>query len=121
NSRRPIQVDSANPEYTSLAAMPKYLTDAVLSSEDPEFNYNNGIDESAIETSVLENLKQHRFRQGGSTITMQLVKNVFLTHQKTIDRKLEEFFLVWLLENMHITSKNRILEVYMNIIEWGPD
>ena len=121
NSRRPIQVDSANPSYTSLSAMPKYLTDAVVSSEDPEFYYNKGIDESAIETSVLENLKQHRFRQGGSTITMQLVKNVFLTHQKTIDRKLEEFFLVWLLENTHIARKNRILEVYLNIIEWGPD
>ena len=120
NSTRPIMVDSANPLYTPLTAMPKYLTDAVVNSEDPQFFYNRGIDVNAIEVSVLENLKLHRFRQGGSTITMQLVKNVFLTHQKTIDRKLEEFFLVWLLENMHITSKNRILEVYMNIIEWGP-
>ncbi len=121
NSRRPIQVDSANPEYASLSSLPKHLVDAVVNSEDPNFYYNRGVEPDAIEVSVLQNLKQGRFRQGGSTITMQLVKNVFLTHQKTIDRKLEEFFLVWLLENMHITSKNRILEVYLNIIEWGPD
>jgi hypothetical protein len=121
NSRRPIVVGPENPMYTPLETIHKQLVDAVVSSEDPNFYGHRGIEPSAIETSFLRNLQKGSFRQGGSTITMQLMKNVFLTHKKTIDRKLEEFFLVWLLENCHVTSKNRILEVYLNIIEWGPD
>jgi hypothetical protein len=121
NSRRPILVGPPNPAYTPLASIHKELVDAVVSSEDPNFYGHHGIELSAIESSFLRNLQKGSFRQGGSTITMQLVKNVFLTHKKTIDRKLEEFFLVWLLENTHVTTKSKILEVYLNIIEWGPD
>jgi hypothetical protein len=121
NSRRPIIVGPENPDYAPLTSIQKELVDAVVSSEDPNFYGHKGIETSAIESSFLRNLQNGSFRQGGSTITMQLVKNVFLTHKKTIDRKLEEFFLVWILENTHVTSKSRILEVYLNIIEWGPD
>jgi membrane peptidoglycan carboxypeptidase len=52
---------------------------------------------------------------------MQLIKNVFLTREKTLSRKLEEILLVYILENNHISSKERMLEVYFNIIEWGPN
>jgi membrane peptidoglycan carboxypeptidase len=52
---------------------------------------------------------------------MQLMKNVFLTREKTMARKLEEILLVYILENNNISSKNRMFEVYLNIIEWGPD
>ena len=52
---------------------------------------------------------------------MQLVKNVFLTREKTLSRKLEEIVLVYILENNRIASKERMLEVYFNIIEWGPN
>jgi hypothetical protein len=121
NSRRPILVDSTNSSFTPMRRIPRQLIDAVVSSEDPNFFSHHGIEPDAIEASFLKNMQNGSFRQGGSTISMQLVKNVFLTHKKTIDRKLEEFFLVWLLENMHIASKNRMLEVYLNIIEWGPD
>jgi membrane peptidoglycan carboxypeptidase len=51
---------------------------------------------------------------------MQLIKNVFLTREKTVSRKLEEILLVYILENNRIASKERMLEVYFNIIEWGP-
>ena len=59
--------------------------------------------------------------RGASTLSMQLVKNVFLNPDKTIARKLEEILIVWLIENNRLTSKSRMFEVYMNIIEWGPD
>jgi membrane peptidoglycan carboxypeptidase len=52
---------------------------------------------------------------------MQLIKNVFLTREKTVSRKLEEILLVYILENNRIVSKERMLEVYFNIIEWGPN
>jgi membrane peptidoglycan carboxypeptidase len=52
---------------------------------------------------------------------MQLVKNVYLSRQKTIARKLEEILIVWLIENNHLTSKRRMFEVYLNIIEWAPN
>ena len=64
--------------------------------------------------------KEKRFKRGGSTISMQLVKNVFLTRNKTIARKLEEALIVWMIEHNRLVSKDRMLEVYLNIIEWGP-
>jgi membrane peptidoglycan carboxypeptidase len=51
---------------------------------------------------------------------MQLVKNVFLTRNKTIGRKLEELLIVWIIENNHLAGKDRMFEVYLNVIEWGP-
>jgi membrane peptidoglycan carboxypeptidase len=67
------------------------------------------------------NLKKGDFVRGGSTISMQMVKNVFLTRQKTIGRKIEEALIVWLIENQSISTKQRMYEVYLNIIEWGPN
>jgi membrane peptidoglycan carboxypeptidase len=52
---------------------------------------------------------------------MQLVKNVFLTREKTISRKLQEAFVVWLIENQRLVSKERMFEIYLNVIEWGPN
>jgi membrane peptidoglycan carboxypeptidase len=69
---------------------------------------------------MILNIKERRFARGGSTITMQLVKNVFLNRNKTIARKMEEILLVWLIENQQLCSKERMFEVYLNIIELGP-
>jgi membrane peptidoglycan carboxypeptidase len=66
------------------------------------------------------NIKEKRFARGGSTITMQLVKNVFLTRNKTLARKIEEALIVWLIETKNLVPKQRMYEVYLNIIEWGP-
>src|SRR5690606_25216548 len=67
------------------------------------------------------NYKTREFERGGSTISMQLVKNVFLDREKTVARKLEELMIVWLIEHERLVSKRRMFEVYLNVIEWGPD
>ncbi|MDB5002830.1 MAG: penicillin-binding protein [Mucilaginibacter sp.] len=109
-----------NPNYTPLEAISPYLRNAVMTAEDPTFYKNHGFVEKAIRQSIVTDIKDHKFKRGGSTISMQLVKNLFLTRKKTLSRKIEEILIVWMLENNHIMTKDRILEVYFNIIEWGP-
>jgi membrane peptidoglycan carboxypeptidase len=92
----------------------------VLNSEDPSFYQHRGFIPDAFRESIIQNIKERRFARGGSTITMQLVKNVFLNRNKTISRKLEEILLVWLIENQDLCPKERMFEVYLNIIELGP-
>ena len=118
---RSIFIGSANPLYTPLDLISGNLKNAVLSSEDPGFMTHNGFVESAFRESIATNVKEGRFARGGSTISMQLVKNLFLSRNKTISRKLEEALIVWLIEQNRLVSKERMLEVYLNIIEWGPD
>ena len=76
--------------------------------------------EKAFVKSAIQNIKERRFARGGSTISMQLVKNVFLTRKKTVARKAEETLIVWIIENTRLATKERMFEVYLNIIEWGP-
>ncbi|WP_428223708.1 transglycosylase domain-containing protein [Flavobacterium sp.] len=119
--QRAVWVGNANPNYTPLDSIPSYLKDAVLTSEDPSFMRHRGFISEAFKQSITKNIRTKRFARGASTISMQLVKNVFLTREKTLSRKLEEILLVYILENNRIASKQRMLEVYFNIIEWGPD
>jgi len=113
-------VGPENPDFVSLNEVSTYLQYSVLTGEDGGFFYHRGFSEDAFRESIAANLKEHRFARGGSTLTMQLVKNVFLSHQKTISRKVEEALIVWMIENLHLVSKERMFEVYLNIIEWGP-
>jgi hypothetical protein len=119
--QRPILVGSGNPNYTPLNNISPYLRHAVLTSEDPSFFSHKGFISDAFKQSIIKNIKTKKFTRGASTISMQLVKNVFLTREKTLSRKLEEILLVYVLENQRISSKSRMLEVYFNIIEWGPN
>ncbi|MES2558477.1 MAG: biosynthetic peptidoglycan transglycosylase [Bacteroidota bacterium] len=119
--QRPILVSTANPNYTRLDQLSPYLRKCVLTTEDPSFFYHRGFIDEAFRQSIIKNIRQRKFARGASTISMQLVKNVFLTREKTISRKLEEILLVYILENNRISSKERMLEVYFNIIEWGPN
>ncbi|MET0759293.1 MAG: transglycosylase domain-containing protein [Flavobacterium sp.] len=119
--QRPILVGPANPNYTPLDQISPYLRKAVLTTEDPSFFSHKGFINEAFKQSIVKNIKTKKFSRGASTISMQLVKNVFLTREKTLSRKLEEILLVYILENNRITSKERMLEVYFNIIEWGPN
>lgn len=119
--QRPILVGSGNWNYTPLDQMSPYLQKCVLTSEDPSFMTHRGFINEAFKESITKNIKTKKFSRGASTISMQLVKNVFLTREKTLSRKLEEILLVYILENNHISSKQRMLEVYFNIIEWGPN
>ncbi len=108
-----------NPNYTPLNDISPNLRNAVMTAEDPSFYTNHGFEEKSIRKSIATNIKQKKFKRGGSTISMQLVKNAFLNRQKTLARKAEEILIVWMIENNNIMSKNRMLEVYFNIIEWG--
>lgn len=119
--QRPVFVGASNPYFTPLDQISPYLQKCVLTSEDPSFMSHRGFINEAFKQSIVKNIRTKKFARGASTISMQLVKNVFLTREKTLSRKLEEILLVYIIEGNRITSKQRMLEVYFNIIEWGPD
>jgi hypothetical protein len=116
---RNITIGPSNPNFTPLSQISSHFKNALLTSEDPSFFTHKGFVEESIRKSIAINFKEKRFVRGGSTISMQLVKNVFLSRQKTLARKAEEILIVWLIENNRLISKNRMLEVYFNIIEMG--
>ena len=115
-----FEVGDSNPDFRSLEAISPYLKSAVLFAEDGFFYSHNGFVDDALRTSMIKNINEKRFARGGSTISMQLIKNLYLSRDKTITRKLEEALIVWLIENNRLVSKNRMFEIYLNIIEWGP-
>jgi len=117
---RSFAVGPSNPDYTTMDQVSPYFRNAVLTSEDGSFFFHNGFNEEAFRKSIAANYRAGKFVRGGSTITMQLVKNVFLTRKKTVARKAEEALIVWLIESGRLISKERMLEVYFNIIELGP-
>ena len=116
---RDITIGPSNPNYTPLSQISSNFKNALLTSEDPSFFSHKGFVEESIRKSFVINFKEKRFVRGGSTISMQLVKNVFLSRNKTLARKAEEILIVWLIENNRLISKQRMLEVYFNIIEMG--
>ena len=103
--------------WVPLSRVSRHLVHAVLSSEDQNFFGHQGVDWDAIEKSVQEDRKKWSFARGGSTITQQLAKNLFFTTHKSPVRKLRELLVAhWLEEDL---GKRRILELYLNVIEWG--
>lgn len=94
-----------------------YLVKAVLIAEDDKFWRHDGFDFQAIERAVERALKEKRFRFGGSTISQQLAKNLYLSPSRSPSRKLKEAILTWRLERA--LTKKRILELYLNVAEWG--
>jgi hypothetical protein len=118
---RSFLVGPENPSFVPLPNISPYLQNCVLTSEDPSFFNHGGFVEESFKQSIATNFRKGRFVRGGSTISMQLVKNVFLSRNKTISRKLEEVLIVWLIERNRLVSKDRMFEVYLNVIEWGPN
>jgi hypothetical protein len=106
------------PGWTPLEQISPYMQIAVLTTEDGAFPKHRGFNHAAIRASIIANLKARRFVRGASTITMQLAKNLFLSRDKTVSRKLEEVVLTDYLEQTF--SKEEILELYFNVIEFGP-
>ena len=103
--------------WVPLSRVSRHLINAVLVAEDPKFFGHEGVDWEAVRESVEANVKRGRFARGGSTITQQLAKNLFFTTRKSLTRKLREFLVArWLEEDL---TKKRILEIYLNVIEWG--
>jgi hypothetical protein len=117
---RSFIIGPENPNFKRIDEISPYLKNSVLISEDCAFFWHRGFLPESFKESITKNIKAKRFARGGSTISMQLVKNVFLNRNKTVARKLEEALIVWLIENNGLTTKERMFEVYLNIIEWGP-
>jgi monofunctional glycosyltransferase len=96
-----------------------HLKKAVLLSEDASFFSHNGVDIGELKEAFKRDLETFSFKRGGSTITMQLAKNLYLNPAKNPLRKIKEMIIAWQLEQT--LSKTRIFEIYLNIVEWGPN
>lgn len=111
------QISSKNPNYISINKIPQDLKNAVVAVEDMRFYKHYGFDVVAITRAFIVNIKNGYLKEGGSTITQQLAKNLFLSNDKKLSRKLEEIFIAIRLESMY--DKNEILEMYLNVIYFG--
>jgi len=100
-----------------LEFLPKYLSRAVIVAEDSRFYQHKGLDQDAIEKAIEYNLSQGRIVYGASTISQQTIKNLFLSHSRNPLRKLHEVILTYMMERN--VGKKRILEIYLNIAEFG--
>jgi monofunctional biosynthetic peptidoglycan transglycosylase len=103
--------------WISFKSIPKDAVDAVVVSEDGTFWWHDGFDWFEFKESIERNFEEGRAVRGASTITQQLVKNLYLSSSKNPLRKLKEWILTWYMEQQ--LSKSRILEIYFNVIEWG--
>jgi monofunctional biosynthetic peptidoglycan transglycosylase len=104
--------------FVPLARISPALQHAVIAAEDTKFYKHHGFDWEQIKKVVDQDMEKHRMGRGASTIDQQLVKNLFLTTARSFIRKGFEFILVPVMEAM--LKKDRILELYLNVIEWGP-
>jgi hypothetical protein len=116
---RPIDVSLASPDFIALRDVPPLFVRTLLLSEDAGFYGHRGIDLRELPAALLTNWSRGGAARGASTITQQLAKNLFLSRDKQVGRKLQELAITFLLESA--LGKDRILEIYLNIIEWGPD
>ncbi|MCP4446891.1 MAG: hypothetical protein GY811_16305 [Myxococcales bacterium] len=108
---------SSNPDFVRYKNMPSYVPKTFVAAEDARFFVHEGFDTHQIERSLAIDMENGKLLRGGSTISQQLVKNLFLNRRRSLARKLQEAILTWRLEaNL---SKKRILEIYLNIIELG--
>jgi hypothetical protein len=113
-----VIVGPDNPDFVPYDEISPYLVGSIMTTEDNGFFKHRGWVSSEFKSALRRNLQRGGFRLGASSITMQMTKNVLLTKEKTLSRKLQELFLVWYLEQN--LSKERILELYFNAVEFGP-
>ena len=111
-----VKVCPKSNKFVRLGQIPKHTVSAILISEDAGFYSHKGFDWDEIKNSMQKNLEKKTFARGGSTISQQLVKNIFLNKEKSLVRKLKEAFLTYQLEKKY--SKKFILELYLNIVEF---
>ena len=103
--------------WISLRSIPQDAINAVIISEDGTFWSHHGFDWFEFRESIERNFEEGRAVRGASTITQQLVKNLYLSSSKNPLRKIKEWILTWYMEQQ--LGKSRILEIYFNVIEWG--
>jgi monofunctional biosynthetic peptidoglycan transglycosylase len=113
-----LWVGPKNPKYVSWRQISPYIKWAVILSEDGKFYTHHGVDYEAMKNAFKRNLEVGRYVRGGSTITQQLAKNLFLSREKTLVRKVKELIIAFIIEWK--LSKTRILELYLNAVEFGP-
>jgi hypothetical protein len=115
---RTFVVGPESDDFVPVDHVSRNLIRSLLTTEDGSFFRHRGFRLDAFRTALIRNLERGRFAYGGSSITMQMVKNVMLGREKTVSRKLQELFLTWYVERE--LPKKRILEIYLNAIEFGP-
>ncbi len=104
-------------KWVPISQISPYLIKAVLIAEDDKFWRHEGFDYEAMQKAMEKDIKAGKFKAGGSTISQQLAKNLYLSPSKNPMRKIEEAVITWRMEK--ILSKKRILELYINVAEWG--
>jgi monofunctional biosynthetic peptidoglycan transglycosylase len=114
----PFVVGPRNPWWTPSDSIPSEMEWAVIVAEDANFYRHEGIDVKAIKDAFKYDLEKKRLARGASTITQQTAKNLFLSREKSINRKIKELYLAKRMEQ--VLTKGRILELYLNIVELGP-
>lgn len=113
----PLQVAADVGNYVPYDQIPKDLVNAIIAVEDQRFFSHSGFDIFGLARALLTNLKEGSIEQGGSTISQQLAKNLFLSHEQTLERKVKELFLTIELERNY--TKEEILEMYLNYSYFG--
>ncbi len=104
--------------YAKLSNISQYIKQTVVTSEDQKFYTHSGVDYGSIRHSIQSNLKEGKIVRGGSTISQQLIKNLYLNTEKSFLRKFKELIYTFELERRF--TKNKILELYLNVAEFGP-
>jgi penicillin-binding protein 1A len=113
-----IEVGPASPDFVPVAELPNHVIRAITASEDAGFFAHPGFDFEELKNAFAQGAEQGRVVRGGSTITQQLAKNLYLSREKTLVRKLREALVTVALEAT--VPKQRLLEIYLNVAEWGP-
>ena len=105
-------------QWIDFEAIPKLLRETVRITEDASFYQHGGVDFAELKAAVKKNWQKGKYARGASTITQQLAKNIYLSTEKSLTRKIKEYLITRRLEKG--LSKDRIFEIYLNVIEWGP-
>lgn len=116
---RTRSLDRRAADYVALGKLPRYVSHGFVAAEDGQFFRHDGFDARQILRSLMLNVSEQELLRGGSTISQQLVKNLYLTRKRTLARKIVEAVLTWRLES--VQPKELILERYINLLELGPD
>jgi monofunctional biosynthetic peptidoglycan transglycosylase len=114
----PFVVGPKNPNWTPSSRIPAEMKWAVILAEDANFYQHEGFDVKAIKAAIKYDLEKKSLKRGASTITQQTAKNLFLSREKTVTRKVKEVYLAWRMEQE--LTKGRIIELYLNVVELGP-
>ncbi len=118
-SSKALMMGAANPRWIAWNAIPYPMRRAVQVSEDANFFLHEGLDIEEVRNAIVTAVSRNERARGGSTLTQQLIKNLFLTRDRTAMRKIQELVLTFLTEAA--LTKEQIFEIYLNIIEWGPN